>query len=113
MASWDFDILCKKKKQIKTEYITMTYRVKRYCEFIYISSSSSSCRAISTDIPDPLSPPLPIIYGFRQVLRATSFIYTEVQAGRPAFARPCEGVYRSSSLMSKKPTSNNIICRLY
>ena len=26
------------------------------------SSSSSSCRAISTDIPDPLSPPLLIVH---------------------------------------------------
>ena len=35
------------------------------------TSSSSSCRATSTDIPDTLSPPFPIIHIFRQVLRAT------------------------------------------
>ena len=67
------------------------------------SSSSSSSHAISTDIPDPLSPPLPIVHRFRQVFRATSRIGTEllmeVQAGRPAFVRPCEGVHRSTSLM--------------
>ena len=28
------------------------------------SSSSLSCRAASTDIPDPLSPPLPIVHRF-------------------------------------------------
>ena len=39
---------------------------------------SSSCRAISTDIPDPLSSHLPIIHRFRQVLRATSHIYSEL-----------------------------------
>ena len=42
-----------------------------------IHNRSSSCRAISTDIPDPLSPPLPIVHRFRQVLGATSRIYTE------------------------------------
>ena len=40
--------------------------------------SSSSCRAISIDIPDPLLPPLPIVHRSRQVLRATSHIYTEL-----------------------------------
>ena len=40
--------------------------------------SSSCCRAISTDIPDPLSPPLPIVYRFRQVLRATPRTLTEL-----------------------------------
>ena len=40
-------------------------------------SSSSSCRATSTDIPDPLLPPLPIVHHFRQVLRATPRILTE------------------------------------
>ena len=40
-------------------------------------SSSSSCQAISMDIPDPL-PPLRIIHCFRQVLRATYHIGTEL-----------------------------------
>ena len=67
------------------------------------SSSSSSCRAASTNIPDPLSPLLPIVHRFSQVLRATSRILTEllsVRAGRPAFAQPCEGVHKRTSLMS-------------
>ena len=38
--------------------------------------SSSSCRAASTDIPDSLSPLLPIIHRFWQVFRATSRILT-------------------------------------
>ena len=45
----------------------------------YISSSSpssSSCCATSMDIPDPLSPLLPIIHLFWQVFRATSCILT-------------------------------------
>ena len=33
---------------------------------------SSSCRAASTDIPDPLSPLLPIIHRLWQVFRVTS-----------------------------------------
>ena len=39
---------------------------------------SSSRRAISTNIPDPLSPPLPIVHCFRQVFRSTSRIGTEL-----------------------------------
>ena len=31
----------------------------------YNNSSSLLCLAISTDIPDPLSPPLPIVHCFR------------------------------------------------
>ena len=65
---------------------------------------TSSCRAINTDIPEPLSPPLPIVHRFRQVLRATPVstqsCCTQVRVGRPAFARPCKGVHRSTSLMS-------------
>ena len=43
--------------------------------YIYISSSS---RATSTDIPDPLSPLLPIVLHFWQVLRAISCILSEL-----------------------------------
>ena len=44
--------------------------------YIYIYISSSSCRATSTDIPDPLSPRLPIIHRLWQVFRVTSRIIT-------------------------------------
>ena len=65
----------------------------------------SSCRAASMDIPDSLSPLLPIIHRLWQVFRATSHILIAavcmyVRAGRPAFARPYVGVHRSTSLMS-------------
>ena len=40
--------------------------------FLYISSSS--CRAASTDIPDPLSPLFPIVHRLWQFFRATSRI---------------------------------------
>ena len=40
--------------------------------------SSSSWRAIGTDIPDHLSPPLLIVHCFRQVFSATHRIYTEL-----------------------------------
>ena len=43
-----------------------------------ISSSSPYCHAISTDIPDPSSPPLPIFNCFRKVFQATSRICTEL-----------------------------------
>ena len=41
-------------------------------------SSSPASHATSTDIPDLLSPPLPIVHRFRRVLRATSRILTEL-----------------------------------
>ena len=41
-----------------------------------IKSSSSSCRAASTDIPDPLPPLLPITHRLWQVFRTTSRILT-------------------------------------
>ena len=65
---------------------------------------SSSCHAIRTDISDPLSPPLPIVHypgrssGLYPVSSQSCCMY--VRAGRPAFARPCEGVHWSTSLMS-------------
>ena len=37
------------------------------------SSSSSSCRASSMDIPDPLSPLFPIVHRLRQVFRMLYF----------------------------------------
>ena len=46
---------------------------------IYIHTqqlSSSSCRAVSTDIPDPLSPLLLIVHRLWQVFKATSCILT-------------------------------------
>ena len=65
--------------------------------YIYTSNwflSSSSCHVAGTDIPDPLSPLLPIVHHLWQVLS----MY--VRAGRPAFARPYVGVHKSTSLMS-------------
>ena len=62
----------------------LTCRAKKYFNIIflnikrYISSSSSSCRAISTDISDPLSPPFFTVHCFRLVFRATTRIDTEL-----------------------------------
>ena len=44
----------------------------------YIHIYISSCHAISTDILDSLSPLLPIIHCYEQILRATSHIGTEL-----------------------------------
>ena len=46
--------------------------------FIQIYTSSSSCRAASTDIPDPLLPLLPIVHRFREVFNATTPILTDL-----------------------------------
>ena len=71
--------------------------------FSRFSFSTSSCRAISADISYPLSPPLPIVHfgrssGLHPVSAQSCCMY--IRAGRPAFARPCEGVHRSTSLTS-------------
>ena len=67
-------------------------------------SSSPSYRAISTDISDPLSPLLSssIASGRSSGLQLVSAqsCCVQVLADRPAFARPCEGVHRSTSLIS-------------
>ena len=61
---------------------TWVYRNMWNCSYwsilANIHTSSSSCRAISTDILDLLSPLLPIVHCFWQDLRATSRILTEL-----------------------------------
>ena len=66
------------------------------------TSSSSSCHAADTGIPDPLSPLLPIIHPFWQVFKATFRISgcMYVRAGRSTFAWPYAGVHSSTSLVS-------------
>ena len=62
----------------------------------------------------PFSPPLPIVHCFRQVFRATSRIYTELLyvgslwSSLP-FPRLCEGVHRSTSLMSSSFTFSSSV----
>ena len=62
-------IVCKVSKKYLILYI-----------YIYIdrSSSSSTCHATCTDIPDSLSLLLPIFHSFWQVLRAKRIILTEL-----------------------------------
>ena len=69
---------------VKHETPEGTYRPK-LCQYsskdetiVWILSSSSSYRAGSTDIPDPLSPLLPIVHRPRQVFRTTSCILTQL-----------------------------------
>ena len=71
--------------------------------FIGVQTSSSSCHATSTDIPDPLSLLL-IVHPFWQVLRATSRILTELlyvgSSWSPCFCSAMWEVHRRTSLMS-------------
>ena len=81
--------------------------LKKIWHFIItrLSSSSSSTRGTSTDIPDPLSQFLPIVHRFWLVFRATSRILTEQQYERSSWS-PCfcsamwGGVHRWTSLTS-------------
>ena len=72
--------------------------------YIYIYILSSSCRAASTDIPDPLSTLLPIVHRLWQVFRATSRILTELlyvcSSWSSCFCPAICGGHRSISLMS-------------
>ena len=70
-----------------------------------LNKSSSSCRAASTDIPDPLSRHFSLSFiasgrssGLHPVSSHSCCMY--VRAGCPAFAWPYAGVHRSKSLMS-------------
>ena len=56
---WSFNCVC-------TKYFHKSY------------ISSSSCHAISMDIPNPFSPPFSIVYCFRRVFNATFCIDTEL-----------------------------------
>ena len=71
-----------------------------YIRIFFHTSSSSSSRATSTVIPVPLSPLLPIVRHFWQVLRVTSRILTELLYICPSWS-PCFcSAYRSAALMS-------------
>ena len=64
---------------MKENCACLEYQLLKYLwTYIYISSSSSSCRAASTDIPDPLSPLLPIVHRLWHVFRAASRILTQL-----------------------------------
>ena len=58
----------------------------------------SSCRAVSTDFPDPRMPPISIIHRSQWVFQASSCCL-QILPGRPDFARPCEVIDWSISLM--------------
>ena len=60
----------RERERVGQELLWFTLSWDRYI------SSSSSCRVGSTDIPDPLSPLLPIVHRPRQVFRTTSCILT-------------------------------------
>ena len=58
--------------------------------YIYIS-----CRTISADIHDPLSPPLSIVHWFRQIFRTTSRIGTELLYVRSSWSSClCSSMWR-------------------
>ena len=97
-----FDFLEKGAILNRTLYYQLLWQNSPYLldPYLYISSS---CCTISTDIPDPLPPPLSsIAFGRSSGLHpiSTESCPMYVQAGRSAFAQPCEGVHKSTLLMS-------------
>ena len=64
-----------------------------------VTSSSSSCYATNTDIPDPCSPLLHIVHRFWQVLWATSRIFTELlYVGSSRSPCPCLDMWGGPSV---------------
>ena len=61
------------RKKISLTFARWSYH---YYLLKFAYTSSSSCRATSTDIPDPRSPLLLIVHHLWQVFRATSHILT-------------------------------------
>ena len=65
--------------QTHIESFSYPKMIRMYLSDTYsTSSSSSSCRAACADIPDRLSPFLPIIHRLRQVFRVTSRVLTQL-----------------------------------
>ena len=74
--------LTKMFSTVNNLYINTVLTLSSVWEFswrlVWKKLSSSSCHALSTDILDPLSPPLHIVYCFWKVFRATSRNGTEL-----------------------------------
>ena len=70
---------------------------------VYLDTNVSSCHAVSTDIPDPFSPPSlsSIASGRSSGLHPVSAqSCCRGSCWSSCFARPCKGVHCSTSLMS-------------
>ena len=101
---------------ICSETITISCLKLYNCSKKDSPSSSSSCCAASTDLSYPLLEPVSIVHCSREVFKATSCICnkTVILADRPTFARPCEGVYQSMSLMSSSlPLQQCLACLVH
>ena len=68
----------RKRETLNFEVLSKFYYYHICYIYIYIYIYISLCHTITTDISDPLSPHLPIVHYFRQILRATSYIGTEL-----------------------------------
>ena len=75
--TWNHLTVCKRITSGSFKSATYKLFTWKSCIYIYLPSSSS-CRAISTDIPDHFSPPSFIALCFRQVVRATPRIGTKL-----------------------------------
>ena len=94
-----------KTRKIFFRYHKILFKLVKMCfsigKILNLSSSSSSCRAASMDIPDSLLPSFIASgrsSGLHPVSSHSCCMY--VRAGHPAFAWPYVGVHRSTSLMS-------------
>ena len=74
-------------------YLIFLYSISSFDE-VKPSSSSSSCPAISRDIPDPLSPLLPIVHCFQQVFMAKFHIQELLYIGSSWSSCLCSAILR-------------------
>ena len=96
----DDDIsFCKTTEEITTQKFEYKWTMNEI-SYSVKGLFSSSCHAISTDVSDPLTPALPSSWSSGLHPVSAQSCCTQVLAGRPAFARPWEGVHRSTALIS-------------
>ena len=96
-------------------YHKLTHKMTIF--ILLTSSSSSSGRAISTDIPNPFLPPISIVHRFRQVLKVTSRISTLLlYEGSSWSSCLCSSMWRSPQeyityeFVSSSPAVSSISC---
>ena len=89
-------------------YILKAYSIKGIIiSKIYLKIFKSSCRAISVDIPDPVSPPLSIAHCFQKVFSSTCRIGIKLRYGGSSWSS-----YLCSSIWSDQSEyiTNELVC---
>ena len=118
LCSWFFEHRGILKKNVFCFFKNSTYLLNDTCVYIYIYvyiyiSSAAAYHAASMDFPDSLLPFISIINCSQQIFKTSSCaiqIYCRsVLICQPTLTRPCEGVHRSSLIMSSSLMSFSLL----